>query len=213
MILIGLSGGLASGKSMVAKLLARRGAAVLDADEIAHQVIEPGRPANQRIVERFGSDIRREDGSIDRSALAAIVFSDAAARRDLEAITHPDIYAEIGRRLEVLRERDVLAVLDAALLVETLPDRGRSLGMRALVVVAAHPAEQVERAVRDRGMSHEAAQARLEAQAAQARKLAAADYILDNRGTPEDLELAVGVLWDDLEVRFGLGGREWTAAE
>lgn len=179
-------------------MLADRGAVVIDADRIAHEAIARGGPAYERVVERFGPRILAPDGSIDRAELGGIVFADAASRRDLEAITHPEIYSAIGRRLEGLSGFGGVVVLDAALLVETLPDRGRSLGLQALVVVAAEAQDQIERAVRERGLAAEGVRARLAAQAPEARKLAAADYVLDNRGTLEDLERSVDALWKDL---------------
>jgi dephospho-CoA kinase len=201
-ILIGLTGGIASGKSTVARLLVSKGAILIDADEIAREVVEPGEPAYQDIVERFDKGVVAADGSIDRKALGDIVFGDADARRDLEAITHPRIYEQISRRLEDARGEDRVVVLDAALLVETAGNRGRDLGLDALVVVAAAVEDQIDRMARDRGMQEEHARARMAAQAAQEKKLALADYIIDNRGTMENLERNVDVLWDDLNKRF-----------
>lgn len=205
MVLIGLTGGAASGKSTVSRLLAARGAVVIDADRIGHEVIAPGGPAHEGVVARFGREVLAADGTVDRARLAAIVFSDPAARRDLEGLAHPAIYAEIRRRLEDLRGEKGIVVLDAPLLVETLPDRGRAMGMQALVVVAAGVEDQVERMVTGRGMSLEQARSRIAAQAPAERKLAAADYILDNRGDPRDLERAVDRLWRDLTERFLAG--------
>jgi dephospho-CoA kinase len=201
-ILIGLTGGIASGKSTVARLLVSKGAILIDADEIAREVVEPGEPAYQDIVERFGRGVLAADGSIDRKALGDIVFGDADARRDLDAITHPRIYEQISRKLEDARGEDRFVVLDAALLVETAGNRGRDLGLDALVVVAAAVEDQIDRMARNRGMQEEHARARMAAQAAQEKKLALADYIIDNRGTMENLERNVDVLWDDLNKRF-----------
>lgn len=205
MIVIGLTGGIASGKSTVARLLEKRGALVIDADRIGHEVLAPGGPAFEAVVERFGEEILDAGGRVDRAKLGALVFSDPDARRDLEAITHPVIYAEIVRRLDEVRRSDRVVVLDAPLLVETLPDRGRSLGLLALVVVAADVGDQVTRLIGDRGMTGEGARARIGAQAPPERKLAAADYVIDNRGSVEDLEWGVELLWNDLVARFPPG--------
>jgi dephospho-CoA kinase len=202
-ILIGLTGGIASGKSTVAKLLEAKGARIIDADVIAREVVKPNKPAYQEIVERFGQDVLTSDGSIDRAALGEIVFADDQARRELEAMTWPRIYEEISRELEDARTRDGVVVLDAALLVESSEDRGRNVGLDALVVVAAKVEDQIERLAGDRKMPEDQARARMAAQAAQEKKLALADYILDNRGSLKMLERNVDVLWDDLTQRFG----------
>lgn len=206
MILIGLTGGIGSGKSTVARLLGEMGAEIIDADLLGHEGQVPGGPAYEPIVRRFGPKILKPDGTIDRARLAEIVFSDPQALKDLNAITHPAIYRTILSRLEELRSTHRLVVLDAPLLVETLQDRGRSLGMDALVVVAAGIEDQIERVARDRGMTAEDARARIKSQAPQSVKLAAADYIVDNRGTVEDLQKSVDVLFDDLTARFGARG-------
>lgn len=198
MILVGLTGGIGSGKSTVARLLAGKGAVVIDADVIGHEVQAPGGPAYQPIVDRFGPGILGPDGSINRKKLGEIVFRDPEALKDLNAVTHPEIYAAIVARLDELRETDLLVVLDAPLLVETLTDRGRSLGMNALVVVAAGVRDQIDRLAQDRGMAAEDARARIKAQAPQSAKMAAADYIVDNRGSLEGLEKSVDALYDDL---------------
>lgn len=203
MILIGLTGGIASGKSTVARSLAARGAVVIDADAIGHAVIAPGGVAAQDVIAEFGPEILGTDGSIDRTKLAAIVFADSAERARLEAISHPAIYREISRLIEEQSASDSLVVLDAPLLVETLTDRGRSLGLDALVVVNSWPADQIERMMADRGMTTEDAEARIAAQTTAESRLALADYVIDNRGSFEELETAVGLLWDDLRARFG----------
>jgi dephospho-CoA kinase len=203
LILIGLTGGIASGKSTVAGLLEGKGARIIDADVIARDVVEPGRPAYREIVERFGDGVVSSEGSIDRAALGEIVFADEQARRELEAITWPRIYEEISRRLEEARGSNGVVVLDAALLVESSADRGRNIGLDALVVVAAKVEDQIERLAEVRKMPEEKARARMSAQAAQEKKLALADYVLDNRGSLKMLERIVDVLWDDLLKRFG----------
>lgn len=196
MILIGLTGGIASGKSTVARLLEKKGAAIIDADVLGHQVLEPGGPPYEKVVERFGDVVLTPDGRIDRTKLGEIVFGDPQARADLNAITHPEIYRAIVKSIEDFRTTGRVVVLDVALLVETLTDRGKRLGLKALVVVAANPSEQIERLARDRKMTTEQATARIRAQAPNASKMAAADYVIDNRGTFENLERSVDALWD-----------------
>lgn len=201
MILIGLSGGIGSGKSTAARLLEARGAVVLDADLIAHEILAPGGAAVKAVLERFGPGVAAPDGGIDRRSLRSVVFADPAARRDLEAITHPLIYAAMASRLGATFEPDTVVVVDAPLLVET---GGRDrVGMQALVVVAAEQSQQIERVVARGGMTAEEAAAVIAAQAPAERKLAAADYVLDNRGSLADLEAGVETLWTELLERFG----------
>ncbi|HEY2668487.1 MAG TPA: dephospho-CoA kinase [Actinomycetota bacterium] len=201
MILIGLSGGIGSGKSTAARLLEARGAVVLDADLIAHEILAPGGAAVGAVMARFGPEVAGPDGGIDRRRLRSVVFADPAARRDLEAITHPLIYAAMASRLGGTFEPDTVVVVDAPLLVET---GGRDrVGMQALVVVAAEQSQQIERVVARGGMTAEEAAAVIAAQAPAERKLAAADYVLDNRGSLADLEAGVETLWAELLGRFG----------
>lgn len=201
MALIGLSGGIASGKSTVARLLTAKGATIVDADRIGHAVLVRGAPGYQPVLDRFGSGVLGEDGEIDRARLGAAVFADPQARRDLEAVSHPLIFAEMARVIQQAQREDPggVVVVDAPLLVET-GGAGR-LGLQALVVVAADPGQQLARAVA-RGTSRERAEAVIAAQAPIERKLAAADYVLDNRGTPEELAAGVDTLWADLTARF-----------
>jgi dephospho-CoA kinase len=200
-ILIGLSGGIGSGKSTAARLLEARGAVVLDADLIAHEILAPGGPAVGAVLQRFGPEVAGPDGGVDRRRLRSVVFADPAARRDLEAITHPLIYAAMASRLGGTFEQDAVVVVDAPLLVET---GGRErVGMQALVVVAAEQSQQIERVVARGGMTAEEAAAVIAAQAPAERKLAAADYVLDNRGSPADLKAGVETLWAELLERFG----------
>lgn len=203
MVVIGLSGGIASGKSTVARLLEARGAEVIDADRIGHAVLEPAGAARDEVVARFGPGVIAPGGGIDRARLAAVVFADPAARRDLEAISHPKIYDEIRRRLARPRPAGSVVVVDAPLIVET---GGRdALGMDALAVVVSTPQAQVERAVA-RGTPRERVLAVMAAQLPQQAKMAAADYLIDNRGSLEDLEASVATFWQDLEARFGASG-------
>lgn len=203
MILVGLTGGIASGKSTVARFLEAKGALVIDADTIGHEVMAPGGPAFDRVVERFGEEILSSNGGIDRSKLGPIVFSDPQALADHTAITHPHIVDEILRRIEASRAGDRVVVVDAALLVEGLAkDRGKELGLDALVVVSTDVEEQIRRMIDERGMEKPAAKSRIGSQAPPEKKLAAADYVIDNRGSIDDLQKSVDVLWGDLMTRF-----------
>lgn len=198
MIFIGLTGGIGSGKSTVARLLEAKGAEIIDADILGHEVQVPGEPAYEALIRRFGPDIVGANGSVDRAKLGRIVFEDPAALVDLNAIVHPEIYKRIIARIDELKDSNRVVVLDAALLVETLTDRRSSIGLDALVVVAANPEDQTTRIIEDRGMSRQDAEARISAQAPQGIKLAAADYVVDNRGSMEDLEKSVETLWEEL---------------
>jgi dephospho-CoA kinase len=200
-ILVGLTGGIASGKSTVAQLLEAKGAVVIDADRISREILAMGRPAYEKVVERFGSLILAGDGSIDRTRLGEIVFADAEARQDLEALTHPEILEEVRQRIAEA-EQDRVVVLDAPLIVEAIGRRGRVLDLDALVVVAAAVEDQLERLAKGRDMPPEDARARMAAQAPVEHKLAAADYVIDNRGTLADLRKSVDLLWKDLQARY-----------
>lgn len=201
MILIGLSGGIGSGKSTAARFLEARGAVIVDADRIAHEILAPRGAGVAAVAERFGQGVVGGDGGIDRPKLRSVVFADPAARRDLEAITHPLIYAGLTSRLGGSFGPNTVVVVDAPLLVET---GGRDLlGIQALVVVAAEQSQQIQRVVARGGMTAEEAATVIAAQAPAERKLAAADYVLDNRGSPEALEAGVETLWVELLERFG----------
>lgn len=201
MILIGLTGGVASGKSTVASVLASKGAVIIDADRLVHEAYRSGTPVHEAVVDRFGPDFVAGDGSIDRSRLGKAVFQDERARRDLEAIVHPEVYKGIMEGIEQNRGTDKVVVVDAALLVET--GRGGALGLDALVVVAADVDEQIRRMIDHRGLTEEAARARIGAQAPSSQKLAVADYVIDNRLNISDLKVSVDALWSDLHERFG----------
>jgi dephospho-CoA kinase len=209
-VFVGLTGGLASGKSTVARLLEARGAIVVDADRVAHELLAPGTAVHRAVVERFGEGILTgSDRTIDRRALAVLVFGSSEARRDLEAIVHPAVWHEVTDRVDAAKEAERadgrlrVVVLDAPLIVETLPDRGRAIGLQALIVVAARMEDQIERSL-GLGRSHEDVRVRMAAQAPAEQKLAVADYVIDNRGTLEDLERSVDVLWKDLVERLGV---------
>lgn len=192
MILVGLTGGIGSGKSTVSALLAARGATVIDADAITRELQAPGQPVLVAIVERFGPGVLAGDGTLDRQALADLVFGpdggDALA--DLNAIVHPAVGAEIARRLEEASRGDGVVVLDVPLLVES----GRD-DMAALVVVDVDPEVALARLVEQRGMRAEDARARMARQATREERRARADVVLDNSGTREALEAQVDALW------------------
>ncbi len=183
MYLVGLTGGIASGKSIVAQRLTEHGAELVDADAIAREVVAPGTDTWRKIREHFGEGIIDREGYIDRRALARIVFADEDKRRLLNELTHPRVIAEIADRLEVLTAFDGVVVVDVPLLVEARVDRG----YEDIVVVATRPETQVRRLVELRGLTRREAQARVAAQAPLEEKLAVATHVLWNEGTIEDL--------------------------
>jgi dephospho-CoA kinase len=189
-ILVGLTGGIGAGKSTVSRLLAARGALVIDADAITRELQEPGQPVLAEIVDRFGSSVVLPDGQLDRAALARIVFNDADALRDLNKIVHPAVGAEIAKRIEAARDTDAVVVLDIPLLAEN-PRQG----LAATIVVDTPVDVAVERLGRQRGMSAEDARARIAHQANRAERLARADLVIDNRGSLENLEHQVDEVW------------------
>jgi len=194
-LLVGLTGGIGSGKSTVAGLLADKGAVVVDADEVARAVVEPGEPAFAALVERFGDAIVSPDGGLDRAALAAVAFATDEERRALEAITHPAINEEFGRRLAAA-PADAVVVCDVPLLAEAPTARAR--GYRAIIVVEAPRALRLERLER-RGVDRADAERRMAAQASDEERRALATFLVDNAGTPEDLRRRVDEVWAELE--------------
>lgn len=190
---VGLTGGIGSGKSTVSARLRELGAVVVDYDLLAREAVEPGTPALAAIRERFGDAVVTADGSLDRPALGQVVFADDTARRDLEAITHPAIRDLAAARVAAAPD-DAVVVHDHPLLVEM--DMAASCDV--VVVVDLPPELQVRRLVEQRGMTEADARARLAAQTSREARLAAADEVLDNQGTPEDLRAAVDTLWTRL---------------
>lgn len=197
MLLVGLTGGIGSGKSTVAHMLEERGAVVFDADALARKAVEPGTPGHDAVIERFGADVLAPGGELDREALASIVFADRAARRDLEAIVHPEVRRLFAEGAETYRDTDRIVVFSAPLLVET----GMHTAFDVLVVVSATPQTQVERLMRDRGMSERAVRARIDAQAPLEAKAEVADVLVDNQGSLDELERQVERLWSKLTER------------
>ena len=190
MLRIGLTGGIGSGKSTVAALLAARGALVVDADRIAREVVEPGTPGLARVVETFGRGVLATDGSLDRAALAAIVFADPEARRDLERIVHPAV-RERAAELEQAASPDAVVVHVIPLLVET----GQQDQFDVVVVVDVDPETQLARLAARDGLNAAEGAARLAAQASREQRRAAADIVIDNRGSVTDLKAQIGPLW------------------
>lgn len=195
MFLIGLTGGIGSGKSTAAQRFAELGCDVLDVDEVARQIVAPGQPALQEIAQRFGAGVLQADGSLDRPALATVVFADDTARHDLDRITHPRVAARIVERIQELiqdRREDEphLIVVDHPLLIET--DQVNRFD--AVVVVEVHAAERVRRLVEGRGMPEHDARARIDVQADDAARRAAATHLLDNRGDVDALHAQVDAL-------------------
>jgi dephospho-CoA kinase len=194
-VTIGLTGGIASGKSAVAEELRRRGAVIIDSDVLAREVVAPGSPGLAAVVARFGAGVVRPDGTLDRAALGRIVFADPVARADLEAIVHPAVRARAAE-LAAAAPPDALVVQMIPLLVET----GQADAFDAVVVVDADPETQVARVMARDGLDRDAALARLAAQASRAERLAAADHVVANDGSPADLIRAVDELWRVLQA-------------
>lgn len=174
-LIVGLTGGIASGKSTVGGFLREHGAVVIDADRVAHEVMAPGGAAYDDVVDRFGRDVLDHDGRIDRVRLGAVVFADPQARRDLEARVHPRVREEIRAWIEATDAPDGIAVVEAALLVET----GAHREYDRLVVVRCSRATQIRRLAERDGMSPREAERRLDAQASLESRLAVADYVVD----------------------------------
>jgi dephospho-CoA kinase len=208
MLLVGLTGGIASGKTTVSAMLAERGAEVIDADHIARQVVMPGTPAWCKIRDHFGPGVLHPDGQLDRQALADIVFADKSKLALLNEITHPAIFARIADRLEAHHGQDVVVVLDAALLIEA----GLAEGVDVVVVVHSPRDIQVER-LAAKGVGATDARNRIAAQLEPEKRLARADIVIDNGGSLEDLGRQVDKLWEELRARLAARVREARGAE
>ncbi|MEI2775852.1 MAG: dephospho-CoA kinase [Tetrasphaera sp.] len=204
---VGLSGGIGSGKSSVAAQLRELGAVIVDADRIAREVVAPGTDGLAAVIDRFGAAVRAPDGTLDRAALAGIVFADPGALRDLEAITHPLIFAETDRQLAAVPE-DKIAVHDMPLLVE----KQMSAAYHLVIVVLADAEVRVRRLVEHRGLAEADARARIRAQADDGARRAAADVLLDNDGSPADLEAATTQLYAARLLPFAANLRTTTCA-
>lgn len=199
MTLIALSGGIAAGKSTVGRRLAELGAVRLDADQLAREVVEPGTPGLARIAERFGSGVIASDGSLDRARLAARVFGDPEALRELNGIVHPAVRDRFARRLAAARiaDPDAVIVYEIPLLVES----GSPVGADLVVIAEAPEALRAARLVELRGMAPEEAKRRIASQASDAQRRAVADRVIDTSGTLADTLAQVDALWDGLRRR------------
>ena len=198
MLVVGLTGGIGSGKSTFAVLLAERGAQVIDADEIARAALRPGRPAWSSVVGQFGDEILAAGGmEIDRKRLAAIVFADPVKLAALNAIVHPPIFKGVADDLERLRHTREIVVLDAALILETGLDRA----VDVLVVVDSPDKQRADRVKRERGMTFDEFRARQGAQMKRDALIARADIVVRNDGTLDDLAIEADRVWAELRKR------------
>jgi dephospho-CoA kinase len=193
MILVGLTGGIGAGKSTVSALLAERGAVIVDADRIAREVQAAGSPVLAAMADRFGERVVRDDGTLDRPAVAEIVFRDEKALADLNAIVHPAMQDEIQARIRAHRDTDHVVVLDFPLLTENPRP-----GLAATIVVDVPHEVAIERLVEQRGMDEDDARSRIESQVGRDERRAIATHVVDNRGDLAALEAQVDELWDEL---------------
>jgi dephospho-CoA kinase len=196
-LLVGLTGGIGAGKSTVSALLAGHGAEIIDADAIVRELQEPGSPVLAQMAERFGAHVILDDGSLDRAAVAAVVFGESeearAARADLNGIVHPALQREIRSRIEALSDTDRIVILDFPLLAENPRD-----DLDATIVVDVDPDIAVERLVAFRGMDADDAQRRIASQIDRAARRAIATHVIDNSADEAELDRRVGEVWDDL---------------
>jgi dephospho-CoA kinase len=191
-LMVGLTGGIGSGKSAVAHRLAAHGAVVIDADRLAREAVAPGSDGLAEVVALFGSGVLAPDGSLDRAAMSGLVFADPAARRRLEEVIHPRVRA---RTAELMNEapRDAVVVNDVPLLVEA----GLTAAYDLVVVVLADEATRVWRLTADRGMGADEAYSRIRAQATDEQRRAVADVVIVNDGSLAELDAEVDALWSD----------------
>lgn len=190
-LLLGLTGGIGSGKSTVSSALAERGAVVIDADAVVRELQAPGGAVLASMVEHFGDSILQVDGSLDRQAVAAIVFNDPDELKALNAIVHPKVGEEIDRRIEAQRATDHVVILDVPLLVES-----EAYETEGIIVVDTDPEIAVARLVEFRGFDADDARARIRLQATRDQRLAKAAFVIPNDGTPEDLATHIDACWE-----------------
>ena len=193
---VGLTGGIASGKSTVSAILAELGAVVIDADAIAREVVAQGTPGLEAVVAEFGPGLLTPEGDLDRPAMGALVFADAGARKRLEAIIHPLVHRR-SAELEAAAEADAVVVHDIPLLAEV----GRAGSFDAVIVVDAPTEVQVARMVGDRGWTREDAESRIAAQASREERLSIATHVVDNTGSLDDLRRRVEDVYAELAAR------------
>ena len=195
MVRVALTGGIATGKSYCLARFAHLGAATIDADQLARDAVAPGTPGLARVIERFGSSVQLTDGSLDRAALGRIVFADRAARGELEAIIHPDVYRRISEWFADLPAGTRVAMADIPLLFET----GHQHDFDRVIVCACAPAEQLRRLMARDALTREAALARLDAQWPIDAKVEKADYVVRTDGTYADTDQQVGRVFEGLQ--------------
>jgi len=193
MLAVGLTGGIGSGKSAVADMLVARGAVLIDADQVARDVVVPGGPAYQPLIDRFGTEIVSADGVIDRQALAKVAFADEATRQELNAITHPAIGIAMIEARDALEDTDEIVVLAIPLLTAV---HRETVKLHKVVVVDAPVEVALARLLSQRGFDREDAEARIRSQISREERVQEADYVLDNSGDRADLEREVSKLWD-----------------
>lgn len=195
MLRVGLTGGIASGKSEVSRRLAELGAVLIDADLLAREAVEPGSEGLAEVVRAFGPGILQDDGALDRAALGALVFADPERRGQLNAIVHPRVRARAAELMAAASDEAVV-VQDIPLLVET----GQAGSFDVVVVVDAPDEVRIRRLAERNGMTPEDASARMAAQATREERLAAADHVIENSGSLDELRAAVDRLWHEVLV-------------
>ena len=191
MRVLGLTGGIGSGKTMVGEMFAQLGAEIIDADQLARDVVEPGQPALGEIVERFGPDVLQADGRLDRAKLGGIVFTDASARAALNAITHPRIRERMEAAVSERKARSGVLILVIPLLYEN----ARTALVERVIVVWVDPQTQFRRLVERGGLTAEQVRQRIAAQMPLDQKRVLADHLIDNRGSPEDTRRQVETIY------------------
>jgi len=191
MRVLGLTGGIGSGKTMVGTMFTELGAELIDADQLAREVVEPGQPALEEIVTSFGRDILRPDGRLDRRKLAGIVFADASARARLNAITHPRIRERMDAAIAARRDRAGVLIVDIPLLFEN----ARTGLVEKVIVVWVDPRTQFRRLIERGGLTEEEARQRIAAQMPLDEKRGLADHVIDNRGTPAETRRQVEAIF------------------
>jgi dephospho-CoA kinase len=199
---VALTGGIATGKTSCLRVFAALGAPVIDADTLARAAVEPGTTGLSAVAARFGHLVLTADGTLDREALGRVVFADPSARRDLEAIIHPAVYAAIEDWFNQLNGQKPFGIADVPLLYET----GRTADFDRVVVAACDPAEQKRRVMARDGLSETEADQRIAAQLPIAHKRAQADYVIDTSGDAEETERQVVEIWERLQAESGRTG-------
>lgn len=200
MLLLGLTGGIGSGKSTVSAEFARRGAVVIDADAVVRELQSPGGEVLAAMVEHFGPSILQPDGSLDRQAVADIVFTDDEQLKALNAIVHPRVQAEIDRRMKAQEDTDRVVILDVPLLVES-----KAYETAGIIVVDTDPEIAIDRLVRFRGFDAADARARMARQATREERRAVAAYVIPNDGTEAELAVHIDECWSWIEAKRAEG--------